>query len=128
MKRNSITLNYKIRQFILDRVSAEGKYFQIGFESPRWGVRIYRLENGRVRIIIEKSRAREDGGTSTQFLWDCYCLPVRGELHMYDVCDPATCKRIDRQTRWHLICPMLDEIYSQLKAEIDALHTDGEME
>lgn len=125
MRPDSITINYKTKHFTLERVNAEDRYFQIGFEAPRWGVRIYRLEGKRVRIIIEKSRARKDGGTNIQFLWDCYCLPFRGELHMYDICDPATCKHINRQTRWYLIGPMLDEIYRQLKAEIDALLSDG---
>ena len=126
METNSITIQYKTRRFTLDRVSAEGRYFQIGFESPRWGVRIYRSDNRRVRIIIEKSRPREDGGTSTQFLWDCHCERAFGRMVLCEVGDPATCKRIARGTKWLIVYPMVEDIYSQLRAEIDALHSEGE--
>ncbi len=125
MTPNSIVINYKSKQFTLDRVNTDGKYFQIGFEADRWGVRIYRLEREQVRIIIEKSVKRDDDGTSTQFMWDCYCMFFSGRLSLLHVSDPATCKRISNITKWLDIYSMLEEIYAQLKTEIDALHTDS---
>lgn len=123
MKPDSIEITYKSKKFTLDRVSAEDKHFKIGFASRNWGVRIYPLSKEyveKVRIIIEKSVVKKDGdGTSTQFMWDCYCMPFGGKLHLCCVNDPATCKRIGRRTRWRVVEPLIDEIYSQLKAGID---------
>jgi hypothetical protein len=126
MAPNSITINYKSKQFTLDRVSAEGKYHQIGFEAKNWGVRISLLKNGSIRVIIEKSIKRSEDGLHTQFYWACSCVLFRGKLILGGVYDPATCKPVSRKTRLFIIEPMIREIYTQLKAEIDALHSGVE--
>jgi hypothetical protein len=43
-------------------------------------------------------------------------------LFLNDVCDPATCRKIKNATKWFTIEPMLREIYTQLKEELEALH------
>jgi hypothetical protein len=123
MKTNSITINYKNRQFTLDRVNAEGKYFQIGFASDQWGVRIYTLKGGDMRVIVEKSVKRGDT-SHTQFHWDCFCTVDDLGLLPYEVNDPTTCKRISKHTKWLVIDPILQEIHTQLREELDTLHSD----
>ena len=120
MKPNSIKITYKDKNHVLNRV--ENKYYQIGFESDRWRVHIYLLKNGQYRVIISKSVKKGANDYHTQFHYDCYCLLVADDIYLNDVCDPATCKRIMSKTKWLVIEPMIREIYTQLKAEIKALH------
>jgi hypothetical protein len=79
------------------------------------------LENGSIRVIIEKSVKRSEDVSHTQFFWNCTCVLFRGKLILGGVYDPATCKTVSRKTRLFIIEPMLREIYTQLSAEIDAL-------
>jgi hypothetical protein len=122
MTPDSLTITYKSKKFFLDRVNPDARGCQIAFASDRWGIRITRQKDVHYRIIIEKTvKRRDDGGTGTQFLWDCYCMSTSRTLLLTCVCDPATCKPVGRRTRWFLVEPMLEEIYSRLKPEIDAL-------
>lgn len=122
MKPNNITITYKNREHSLNRVTAEGKYYQIGFEADRWQVHIYLQEDNRIRIIINKSVKKSPYDYHTQFCYDCYCTLLERGLYLESVNDPATCKRIINRVKWHTIFPMLQEIYRQLKEELEALH------
>jgi len=121
MKTNQIVITYKSRKYILDRVS-DNKYYQIGFEADRWSIRIYLLENSQIRIIINKSVKKSQTDYHTLFCYDCYCTLETFGLFLNDVCDPATCRKIKNPTKWFTIEPMLREIYTQLKEELEALH------
>ena len=119
MKQNSIKVTYKGKEYILDR--REDKNCQMVFEADRWSVRIYALANSNFRIIIDKSIKKSATEYHLQFCYDCYC-----ELHSYylflnDVSDPATCRKIKNRTKWHIIQPILNEIYTQLKEELPTI-------
>lgn len=121
MKPNKIAIPYKSKNYILDRVS-DNKYYQIGFEADRWSIHIYLLQNGQIRIIINKSIKKSDTDYHTQFHYDCYCTLDANGLYLNDVHDPATCRKIRNATKWFAIEPMLRAIYAQLKEELEALH------
>ena len=121
MKTNNIAITYKSQTHILNRVN-DNKYYQIGFEADRWRVHIYLLQNGQIRVIINKSIKKSETDYHTQFHYDCYCSLDKNGLFLNDVCDPATCKKIRNRTVWFTIQPMLREIYTQLKEELEALH------
>lgn len=121
MKPNKIAIPYKCGNYILDRVN-DNKHYQIGFEVDRWSLRIYLLQNGQIRIIINKSIKKSAIDYHTQFCYDCYCTLDSYGLYLNDVCDPATCRKIRNQTKWFTIEPMLRAVYSQLKEELEALH------
>lgn len=120
MKPNSIVITYKIRKYTLNRV--ENKNYHIGFETDRWSIRFYLLQDNEIRIIINKLIKKSDTDYHTQFCYDCYCTRLTDILFLNHVSNPATCKRIRNCTKWFTIEPMLREIYSQLKEEINALH------
>jgi len=122
MKPNQIVITYKSKKYILDRASGESKYYQMAFETDRWSIRIYLLENGQIRIIINKSVKKSETDYHTQFCYDCYCTLDTYGLFLNDVCDPATCKRIRNATKWFIIEPILRDIYTQLKEELEALY------
>jgi hypothetical protein len=123
MNPDKIVIPYKDKNYFLDRVS-DNKYYQTGFETGRWSVHIYLLQNGQIRIIINKSIKKSDTHYSTQFHYDCYCTLTGNDFFLDDVCDPATCKRIRNATKWFTIEPMLRAIYSQLKEELYTLLLD----
>ena len=126
MKANKIVITYKGQKYTLDR--KENKSYQIGFETDRWSIHIYLIENGQIRIIINKAVKKSENEYHTQFCYDCYCslssdvLKKSEYLFLNYVSDPATCKRIRNKTKWFIIEPMIKEIYTQLKEEIEALH------
>jgi hypothetical protein len=122
MKANKIAITYKSKVYILNRVNGESKHYQIGFETDRWSVHIYLLQNGQIRIIINKSVKKSETDYHTQFHYDCYCTLLPNGLSLDDVSDPATCRKIKNPTKWFTIEPMLRDIYSQLKEELKALH------
>lgn len=128
MKTNKIVITYKSRKYILDRVNKERGYHQMAFETDRWSIRIYLLENGHIRIIINKSVKKSETDYHTQFCYDCYCTlnydvyDKSSHLFLNYVCDPATCRKIKNPTKWFTIEPMLGEIYTQLREELEALH------
>lgn len=124
MKPSSITIPYKGRKYTLNRVPGESKHYQMAFESEdkRWSIRFYLLQNGQIRIIINKSTKKSETEYHTQFHYDCYCEFHSYHLFLNEVGDPATCRRIQNQTRWHVIEPILNELYEQLKEEIHAFH------
>lgn len=122
MKPNQIVITYKSRDYILTRVAGESKHYQIAFETDRWSIRFYLLQNGQIRIIINKSVKKSETQYHTHFCYDCYCTLGEDHLFLDDVHDPATCRRITNPTKWYTINPMLREIYSQLKEELKALH------
>lgn len=122
MKTEKIIITYKSRKYILNRTNCTKAYYQIGFESDRWGVHIYLLQDRQIRIIINKSIKKSENDYHTQFHYDCYCTLHTGTMFLNFVNDPATCKRIRNHTKWFTIEPMLRELYSQLKEEINALH------
>ncbi|MDR2948446.1 MAG: hypothetical protein LBV71_04505 [Prevotella sp.] len=122
MKPTKIAITYRNKVYFLDRVTTESKHYQIGFEAGRWSIHIYLLQNGQVRVIINKSVKKSDMHYSTQFHYDCYCTLDANGLFLNDIHDPATCKRIWNQTKWFVIEPMLKAIYVQLKDELKALH------
>jgi len=122
MKSNQIIITYKSKKHILDRVIGESKYYQMAFETDRWSIRIYLLQNGQIRIIINKSVKKSQTDYHTQFCYDCYCTLDSYGLYLNDVCDPATCRKIRNATKWFTIEPTLREIYTQLKEELEALH------
>lgn len=80
------------------------------------------LQNGLIRIIINKSIKKSETDHHTQFCYDCYCTLEASGLFLNEVYDPATCKRIRNATKWFTIEPMLKAIYVQLKEEFKALH------
>jgi len=121
MKSNKIVITYKSRKYILDRVD-DDKHYQIGFEADRWSIRFYLLQNGQIRIIINKSVKKSENDYHTQFCYDCYCTLEPFGLFLDDVCDPATCRKIKNMTKWFTIEPMLREIYTQIKDELKVLH------
>jgi len=121
MKPDSIVITYRNRKYTLDRVR-DNKHYQAGFEADRWSIHIYLLQNGQIRIIVNKSIKKSDTGYSTQFHYDCYCTLNADGLFLDDVCDPATCKNIRNTTKWFVISPILREIYVQPKDELEALH------
>lgn len=121
MKPNQIVITYKSKNYILNKVS-DNKYYQMAFETDRWSIRIYLLENGQIRIIINKSVKKSQTDYHTLFCYDCYCTLETFGLFLNDVCDPATCRKIKNPTKWFTIEPMLREIYTQLKEELEALH------
>jgi hypothetical protein len=121
MKPNQIAIPYKSKYYTLNRVS-DNKYYQMGFEADRWSIRIYLLQNGQIRIIIDKSIKKSETEYHTQFCYDCYCTLDANGLFLDDVCDPATCRKIKNPTKWFTIEPMLKAIYSSLKEELNALH------
>jgi len=122
MKANQIIITYKSKKYILDRVNGESKYYQMAFETDRWSIRIYLLQNGQIRIIINKSVKKSETEYHTHFCYDCYCTLDTYGLYLNDVCDPATCRKIKNPTKWFTMEPMLREIYAQLKEELNALH------
>ena len=122
MKTNKIAITYKSRVYTLNRVNGENKYYQIGFKTDRWSVHIYLLQNGNIRIIINKSIKKSETDYRIQFHYDCYCELHSYHLFLNDVSDPATCRKIKNRTKWHIIQPILNEIYAQLKEELEALH------
>ena len=122
MKTNKIAITYKSRVYILNRVSGESKHYQIGFEADRWSVHIYLLQNGQIRIIVNKSIKKSETDYHTQFHYDCYCTLLPNGLSSDDVSDPATCRKIKNLTKWFTIEPMLRDIYAQLKEELETLH------
>jgi hypothetical protein len=122
MKPIKIAITYRNKVYFLDRVEKEHKCYQIAFESDRWSIHIYLLQNGQIRIIINKSIKKSDTYYSTQFHYDCYCTLDANGLYLNDVHDPATCKRIRNKTKWFVIEPMLTSVYAQLKDELNALH------
>ena len=121
MKTNKIAITYKSKVYILNRVS-DSKHYQIGFEADRWSIHIYLLQSGQIRIIINKSIKKSETDYHTQFCYDCYCELLSYLLYLNKVSDPATCRRIKNRTKWFAIQPMLNEIYAQLKEELEALH------
>ena len=121
MKANNIAITYKSQTHILNRVNND-KYYQIGFEADRWSVHIYLLQNGQIRVIINKSIKKSETDYHTQFHYDCYCTLDKNGLFLNDVCDPATCRKITNRTKWFTIQPILNGIYTQLKEELEALH------
>jgi hypothetical protein len=124
MKPNSITIQYKSRTFTLDRVTAEGQYFQIGFEGRNWGIRIYSLPQGDIRVVIEKSIRRGEV-SHTQLYWDSLCMSNGCGLIPCKVDDPATGKRIGKRTKWLIVDPIVQLVYDQLKEELDALRPES---
>ena len=122
MKANKIAITYKSKVYILNRVNEESKHYQMGFEADRWSVHIYLLQSGQIRIIINKSIKKSETDYHTQFCYDCYCELLSYLLYLNKVSDPATCRRIKNRTKWFAIQPMLNEIYAQLKEELEALH------
>jgi hypothetical protein len=121
MKPNQIAIPYKSKYYTLDRVN-DNKYYQIGFQADRWSIHIYLLQNGQIRIIINKSIKKSATEYHTQFHYDCYCTLDANGLFLDDVCDPATCRKIRNATKWFTIELMLRAIYSNLKEELNALH------
>lgn len=121
MKTNSIVITYKNKKYTLNRVNGN-RHYQSGFETDRWSIRIYLLEDGQIRIIINKSVKKSDTDYHTQFCYDCYCTLSTDYLFLNFVHDPATCKHIRNRTKWFAIEPMLREIHTQLKEELEALH------
>ncbi len=121
MKTNSIVITYKNKKYTLNRVNGN-RHYQSGFETDRWSIRIYLLEDDQIRIIINKSVKKSDTDYHTQFCYDCYCTLSDSYLFLNFVHDPATCKRIRNRTKWFAIEPMLREIHTQLKEELEALH------
>ena len=97
MKANKIAITYKGKVYILNRVSGESKHYQIGFKADRWSIHIYLLQNGQIRIIINKSIKKSTTEYNTQFCYDCYCELHSYHLFLNDVSDPATCRR-DRKS------------------------------
>jgi hypothetical protein len=122
MKPNKIAITYKNQIYILDRVSEESKYYQMAFEADRWSIRLYLLQNNQIRIIINKPVKKSETEYHTLFCYDCYCTLHKDYLYLDDVCDPATCRKITNPTKWFSIEPMLSELYSQLKEELEVLH------
>lgn len=122
MKPNSINITYKGRIHRLNRENTEGKYYQIGFETDRWYIHIYLLEDNRFRIIINKSVKKSAFDYHTQFCYDCYCTLMKSGICLDVVSDPATCKRIINRVKWLVICPMIREIYDQIREELEELH------
>jgi len=122
MKPNKIAITYKSRVYFLDRVTEESKHYQIAFETDRWSIRFYLLENGQIRIIINKSVKKSETEYHTHFCYDCYCTLDKNGLFLDDVHDPATCRKITNPTKWFVIEPILRSIYNLLKEELEALH------
>jgi hypothetical protein len=122
MKLTKIAITYRDKVYFLDRVEEERKHYRIAFESGRWSIHIYLLQNGQIRIIINKSVKKSETHYSTQFHYDCYCTLDANGLCLNDIHDPATCKRIRNTTKWFIIEPMLKAIYAQLGEELKALH------
>ncbi|SHG20679.1 hypothetical protein [Dysgonomonas macrotermitis] len=122
MKAYKITIPYKGRNYTLDRVTGESKHYQIAFETDRWSIHIYLLQNSQIRVIINKSVKRSGTHYGTQFHYDCYCTLETNGLYLNDVHDPATCRKITNPTKWFTIEPMLRVVYAQLKEELETLH------
>ncbi len=122
MRPDKIAITYKEKVYFLDRVTTESKHYRIAFESGRWSIHIYLLQNGQIRIIINKSVKKSETHYSTQFHYDCYCTLDTNGLYLNDVHDPATCRRIRNQTKWFVIEPILTSVYVQLKDELKSLH------
>ena len=116
MKQSSIEITYKDKKYILDR--KEDKNCPIVFDAERWSIRIYALANNNLRIIIEKLIKKSATNYQIQFFYDCYCEHHSYHLFLNDVCDPATCRKIKNRTKWYVIQPILNEIYTQLKEEL----------
>lgn len=121
MKTNSIVITYKNKKYTLNRVNGN-RYYQSGFETDRWSIRIYLLEDSQIRIIINKSVKKSETDYHTQFYYDCYCTLSDKYLFLNYVYDPATCKRIRNRTKWFTIEPILRELHTQLKGELETLH------
>jgi hypothetical protein len=121
MKTNKIVIPYKNKYYILNRIN-DNKYYQIGFEADRWSIHIYLLQNGQIRIIINKSIKKSETDYHTQFHYDCYCTLDANGLYLNDVSDLATCKGIRNPTKWFVIEPIITALYAQLKEELHALH------
>ncbi|MDL2305072.1 hypothetical protein LJC72_07005 [Bacteroides sp. OttesenSCG-928-D19] len=122
MKPNKIAIIYKGNMYSLNRVTTESKHYQIAFETDRWSIRFYLLYNGQIRIIINKSIKKSETEYHTHFCYDCYCTLDKDHLFLDDVHDPATCRKITNPTKWFTIEPMLRDIHTQLKDELEALH------
>ena len=122
MKPNKIAIMYKGVVHFLNRVTGESKHYQIAFETDRWSIRFYLLQNGQIRIIINKSIKKSETEYHTHFCYDCYCTLDKNGLFLDDVHDPATCRKITNPTKWFTIEPMLRDIHNQLKEELEALH------
>jgi hypothetical protein len=60
MKPIKIAITYRDKVYFLDRVNKESKHYRIGFESCRWSIHIYLLQNGQIRVIINKSIKKSD--------------------------------------------------------------------
>jgi len=120
MTPSSIIITYKSKKHVLNRT--ENQHYPIVFESDRWSIRIYILQDGRLRILIDKSVRKSKTEKHLQFCYDCYCSLFNDNIILNYVSDPATCKRIRNNTKWFTIEPIIGEIYTQLKSEIDILH------